>query len=58
MNIGQMKAEYFRLLKRWQGADIEPRTTEAGLAKLLARLDELYQALHSAGEKVPGGEAA
>lgn len=53
MNLNQMKAEYFRLLKRWGQVDDNPKITMDEVREMLLRLDELFQALNQAGKSVP-----
>jgi len=53
-NIDQMEKEYFTLLaKYWLSREDETAFTMDETGQLLERLDELYQALHRQGRKVP-----
>lgn len=50
MNANQMKAEYYRLLRRWQKIDEDQKATMDDVRALLDRLIELWAELHKAGK--------
>lgn len=52
-DLNKIKAEYFRLLRRWQWIDEEPNVTMDEVKEVLARLATLYQELGQAGVAVP-----
>ena len=52
-SIEVMEAEYFTLLARYWTIDSDPTATMDEVRELVNRLDELFQALHRQGRKVP-----
>lgn len=48
-DLNKIKAEYFRLLRRWQWIDEEPAVTIDEVKEVLSRLDVLYRELGKAG---------
>lgn len=48
-----MEAEYLFLLARFWSLEDDPAATMDEARRLVDRLDELYQALHSNGRRVP-----
>lgn len=51
--IAKMESEYFTLLARYWTIDSDPTATMDEVRELVNRLDELYQALHRQGRRVP-----
>ncbi|MEA5115972.1 MAG: hypothetical protein VB050_18300 [Geobacteraceae bacterium] len=53
LTTDQLQYEYFALLNRFWQIDKDPATATDETRRTVARLDELYRALHQAGRRVP-----
>jgi hypothetical protein len=54
VEVDRLQDEYFTLLSAWWKLDDDPESMSMDEARrLVDRLDELYQALHRQGGKVP-----